>query len=385
MPEPSDSPLPAVLRRRLSTTEQNVLTLSKRPDPVYAVRNVLGLASDEQARELIERTKAKAAQILDGELSSNGGLKMVRCACGTEFVPRAGDGGKCSACRQGGAIRAPRPKPGGRPKITLPPLQPPQHPRGNSRRARKAEQREQSERARERMPMPSARDLEPEREEQAVQPMPTRPPAARIPPADAERKDRALALLREEGPMRQADLTRRLRISSPAMSILKRYLRAEVEEVDRVDQSPVLRLRGDEREFSQRNGEIGGEEPEESPEISAEESDHESAHMDASVDTSADTSDDEEPPARVEGERVDDGKLREPTPDEEAQSAAALLIRRLHEVERLVEDIDGAVPPVLLKARYLAALLAKIEGGDTSPELLDRFERLSGITDVGQD
>jgi hypothetical protein len=45
------------------------------------------------------------------------------------------------------------------------------------------------------------------------------------------------------------------------------------------------------------------------------------------------------------------------------------------------QQLDGALPETLLRARYLAALLKRIEQGDTSPELLDRFERLAGMVE----
>jgi hypothetical protein len=68
---------------------------------------------------------------------------------------------------------------------------------------------------------------------------------------------------------------------------------------------------------------------------------------------------------------------------ETATTAAARIAqgRRLSEealeqLDALLDDADGIT---LLRARYLAALLARIEAGDTSCEMLDRFERVAGF------
>lgn len=55
-----------------------------------------------------------------------------------------------------------------------------------------------------------------------------------------------------------------------------------------------------------------------------------------------------------------------------AQEAVAL-------AEEMIAAVDGELPDALLRARYLTVLLERIEAGDTSSELLDRFERLTGI------
>jgi hypothetical protein len=57
--------------------------------------------------------------------------------------------------------------------------------------------------------------------------------------------------------------------------------------------------------------------------------------------------------------------------------AAELATRIYAEAEALAQMADAAVPETLLRARYIAALLHRIEEGDTSAELLDRFERLA--------
>lgn len=59
------------------------------------------------------------------------------------------------------------------------------------------------------------------------------------------------------------------------------------------------------------------------------------------------------------------------------QRAADTAQQLMAEAERLAEAADMAVPETLLRARYIAALLGRIEAGDTSPDLLDRFERLA--------
>lgn len=64
-----------------------------------------------------------------------------------------------------------------------------------------------------------------------------------------------------------------------------------------------------------------------------------------------------------------------PRPPVESDAA-----RRLREVELLAAELDDELPPTLLRARYLAALLKRIEAGNTDAALLDRFERLAGFT-----
>lgn len=49
------------------------------------------------------------------------------------------------------------------------------------------------------------------------------------------------------------------------------------------------------------------------------------------------------------------------------------------DVVALASEMADELPPDLLRARYLAVLLKRIEAGDTSPDLLDRFERLAGF------
>jgi hypothetical protein len=55
-----------------------------------------------------------------------------------------------------------------------------------------------------------------------------------------------------------------------------------------------------------------------------------------------------------------------------AQEVAAL-------AAEMVEAAEGELPEGLLRARYLAALLRRIEEGDTTAGMLDRFERVAGL------
>jgi hypothetical protein len=69
--------------------------------------------------------------------------------------------------------------------------------------------------------------------------------------------------------------------------------------------------------------------------------------------------------------------------EESDRRLADIAAELLREGEELAASLDGALPETLLRARYLAALLKQIEQGDTSPELLDRFERLAGFASEG--
>lgn len=90
-----------------------------------------------------------------------------------------------------------------------------------------------------------------------------------------------------------------------------------------------------------------------------------------------------EPPPAVSAPRA-------PTPAEERLLADVR--RRMRESQRetarigremaqLAVEMADELPDELLRARYLAVLLKRIEAGDTSSDLLDRFERLAGFAE----
>jgi len=106
--------------------------------------------------------------------------------------------------------------------------------------------------------------------------------------------------------------------------------------------------------------------------------------------------DEPEPPAEVQDLVVPDAPAAEPVQDLVEPAAARRLLARCAESRRahaalaqevaqlaaeMVEAAEGELPEGLLCARYLAALLRRIEAGDTSSELLDRFERVAGLHD----
>ena len=62
---------------------------------------------------------------------------------------------------------------------------------------------------------------------------------------------------------------------------------------------------------------------------------------------------------------------------EAAGTQAQISIEALAELERLAGESGLAIQ--ILSARYLEVLLRRIEGGDYSPEILDRFERIAGF------
>jgi hypothetical protein len=74
---------------------------------------------------------------------------------------------------------------------------------------------------------------------------------------------------------------------------------------------------------------------------------------------------------------IDEPGVEPPALDVLRGRAAELAQQLMAEAEKIAEMADAAVPETLLRARYIAALLHRIEAGDTSPELLDRFERLA--------
>lgn len=108
----------ALLRRRLSPVEMNVLLLASRGGPqnvLVELGGQLGLKSREDAADKIAAVKAKAELIMaTGGVEDTSTGREVKCDCGAMYVPRAGDKGKCPACRmlvggtEGGGAR---PKP----------------------------------------------------------------------------------------------------------------------------------------------------------------------------------------------------------------------------------------------------------------------------------
>lgn len=92
---------------------------------------------------------------------------------------------------------------------------------------------------------------------------------------------------------------------------------------------------------------------------------------------------------------VPDVLAREPVQDLVEPGAPRRLLERCAESRRshaalaqevaalaaeMVEAAEGELPEGLLRARYLAALLRRIEEGDTTAGMLDRFERVAGLT-----
>lgn len=80
-------------------------------------------------------------------------------------------------------------------------------------------------------------------------------------------------------------------------------------------------------------------------------------------------------------------ELAAPTPQTPEAAAAVTAARRLVDARGLAEDaleqLDGVLESgglTLLRGRYIAALLARIEAGDPDPTLLDRFERAAGFS-----
>lgn len=341
MPEPETTipRLPEVLRRRLSVFEQNVLRFAADggPDLVYSNLNT---KTKEAAVEVIERTKEKAARILGDELAEKKSNGSNGTAPAREEWPHTD-----------AAVRRQLPPPDAE----------------SQREVAAAKRRRDCFRDRDSI-------LPPEHEEMEEETLPRR--------RQDELKDEALRIL-DDGPMRQAELAKALGLDAPQMSILKRRLGDAIEEGERVNRSPILSLRGaaeDEDRSEDRSDDR------ENDRDSAHESAHESAQMDASVDTPdpANT----ESATRAEpgkAERLDDGELREVGPEAEDLTAARKLVETIRRAGDLAAAVDVALPDELLKARYLAALLRRIEEGDTSADLLDRFERLAGLAGVGAD
>lgn len=179
-------------------------------------------------------------------------------------------------------------------------------------------------------------------------------PSERESPARAPGRSRALkrelarAEVREAGSIRQADLRDRLGIKSPEMAGIARWLSEQpgVSVGPSVSRSPV---------FSWEDPDLPAPAP-------------------AKVAPVEDAS--EPVDAVVVDVRAARGLLRS---CEEARRAHERLAR---EVADLAVDMCEQVPSVLLRERYLAALLKRIDEGDTDPGLLDRFERLAGFDEV---
>lgn len=185
--------------------------------------------------------------------------------------------------------------------------------------------------------------------------------------APGELRSLVLDIIREHGPIRQAEVRAMVGIGSPQMAGLVRQLEAQLVIGDLVERSPLLSL-ADEPADVEPPAAPAPEEP-----VAEEPAEPEPAAAAPAVETPP------EPSAlSPEQERMlTDIRRRVADSFEESQTLARRLVR---EASEMAETYDVALPDEWLRARYVAALLKRIEQGDYSPDLLDRFERLSGLT-----
>jgi hypothetical protein len=230
--------------------------------------------------------------------------------------------------------------------------------------------------------------------------------------------------IREHGPVRQADARAELGIPSPDMvGIVQRLVDAgEVIRGDLVSRSPMLFVPVTADVIDERGEDAGaggvsdGAVGDGGDAAGAVETPAAAADGDGGQRDGAGVEGDEAPAGAAALALVDDGaefgtltreQVREALPhaeperpvrssaseaearrvlrDVRAQIEASDVMRRalaqdiLELGEEMARAADAAVPETLLRARYIAALLTRIEEGNTDPALLDRFERLAGI------
>jgi hypothetical protein len=243
------------------------------------------------------------------------------------------------------------------------------------------------------------------------------------------RQAKVLDHIREHGPVRQADVRAELGIPSPDMvGIVQRLVDAgEVIRGDLVSRSPMLFVPVTADVIDERGEDAGaggvsdGAVGDGGDAAGAVETPAAAADGDGGQRDGAGVEGDEAPAAETPAGAaalapVDDGaefgtltreQVREALPhaeperpvrsttseaearrvlrDVRTQIEASDVMRRalaqdiLELGEEMARAADAAVPETLLRARYIAALLTRIEEGNTDPALLDRFERLAGI------
>lgn len=396
MPEPVV--LPDVLRSRLSQHEQNVLLMSTRGG-ARAVRDLEGVASIEDAERQVAAVKAKAAAVL-AETAAAGGKSRHRngsaaasgtrdCACGEQFVSRNGDH-RCEECREASTAKSEL-----------------------RREVERAALEAAGVSAEEPATIAGRTGTDDARPRDAAEP-PTQSPVP-VPPFDEDdggparplttlelraaamvRRERLVGLLREHGPLSAKRLTIELEASQNTVAT----------DLKRLREGGVVQRTG-EVAFDWRGASIGagsgkGGRASVVWELARDTAPSEPVRVpdpvpDPVVDVQDPVCEAEEPPVPVSdpaslwGEPAAlstapvgpppllDGRARELL--NRAAESAREHERIGREVAVLAAEMCEAVPGVLLRERYVAALLRLIEGGETDAALLDRFERLAGLHD----
>lgn len=347
--------LPKVLRDGLSARERSVLVLGK--DGPQAVKDGLkDCRSIDHAESLLNTVRMKAGRLIavakiaeerQQRAPVNGGPSERDCLCGERFFARDGER-RCPACRELGAeIVGPRDsllEAAGVPAeeaVTVPEDDEEDEGAGEERILRKEPPT---------LPPAPESDPDPLQEETST---PALASPAR-PCGRGGRRQRVLDALKRERRIRQADLREMMGIDPGYMSELVRWLRqqpgVEVGPMER--RSLVLIWRGEDLPTGPL---ISADVPADEPALKPS-----------------------QPLVMEEPEPEPETQDLVPGPEPETQD----LVLAGGEPEPGVQDLvrqREASPDASLHDRYLEALLIRIEGGDTSPELLDRFERLTGL------
>lgn len=185
--------------------------------------------------------------------------------------------------------------------------------------------------------------------------------------AQGEARTEALDILREYGPMRQADIAQRMDLRSPSMSLLVSQLRAggEVVEIGREDRSPVLAL-PDQVEDSN----AVAEDPEDDAIGPVGDGEEFKSPAEAAVLASL---------PHAEAEPDSGGNLTEPVePEPEPEPETELVTVPAGNGAGEVWSVAVAVREGM-RWRYADVLLRRLEAQGFEPELAERFERLSGL------
>jgi hypothetical protein len=429
-------PLPAVLRRALTPMEQNLLRLAQSDGGgVSLILKELSFGSRQEAVSALDAAKAKASRVLARATERDAPVTRTNGHAGgprSEWPRTTGTVRRREVldpdADERERARAKREREGVMPAEAD---EPPGHelpsaPAGNMEAGSAA-------------PAPPTVAAEPARvadsttrtEGPAVDAMTAahqRPaPDGRARPG--ARQAKVLDHIREHGPVRQADARAELGIPSPDMvGIVQRLVDAgEVIRGDLVSRSPMLFVPVTADVIDERGEDAGaggvsdGAVGDGGDAAGAVETPTAAADGDGGQRDGAGVEGDEAPAAETPAGAaalapVDDGaefgtltreQVREALPhaeperpvrsttseaearrvlrDVRTQIEASDVMRRalaqdiLELGEEMARAADAAVPETLLRARYIAALLTRIEEGNTDPALLDRFERLAGI------